>query len=148
MADLDWRDDPDHKPNGDWREGNQGNLKHGGFGALLRLQRGDPLVGLALELQEAVHQELETDGLLALMRERAERIQAICDLFYGLCLGAGDAEPLDKFVKRYGWLQGQAQRMWLAVAELEKAQGDGKVLDYETILAAAAQKEGEAGGNS
>lgn len=114
----------------------------GGERAIKRLADGGPLAGAALELKEQLHQEIEKRGLLEVMRERAERYQAIADLFYGLCLGCQDAETLDKRVKRYGWLASKGFAMLAQLRELEKARGGGGMV-IDAMEAAKAARDDE-----
>jgi len=131
---------------GQFGPGNTMRITHGGSKAIKALSDGVPLAGWALELEERLHIEIERDGLVAMMRARAERYQAVADLYYALCLGADDAKVLDNFVKRFGWLQSAASRMWFALESLERERDDGKTLDYETILAAQREREGKGNG--
>lgn len=97
-------------------------LKHGGSGAETRLTKGREFVGVARETEIAVTQELESDGLAGVYRKRALRLQTVSDLYYQAILGAENIDDLDKFVKRYGWLQASALRSLVMLKELEKDQ--------------------------
>ena len=130
-----------HDESGRFAQGNDASLVHGGEIAVKRLQRGEPLTGIAHELQEAVHAEIELDGMLAVMRRRAERHQAIADLFYGLLLGADDIETADKYVKRFGWLNSKAWAMLRDLRQMEESSG-GDILD---VAIEAAKKRGSDG---
>ena len=105
---------------------------HGGERAIKKLASGEPLAGLAAELKEAVSAEIETRGLVAVLRERAERQQAVADLFFGLILGAKDVKTADKYVQRFGWLNSKAFAM---LREVRAMDGDhDAALDYEKLL--------------
>lgn len=110
--------------------GNENRLVHGGERSVKALEKGRCLEGIAAELKEAVSAEIETRGLVAVLRERAERHQAVADLFYGLVLGADNVKDADSYVKRFGWLNAKAHKMLQEVAELE---ADLKA-DYYDIL--------------
>ena len=120
-------------PDGTFAEGHSGYLKHGGEGAIKRLEHGSPLEGIAAELKRRVHEEIDEQGIVAVMRERAERHQAVADLFYGLLLGTTEAEPLDRLVRRFGWMNSKAFAMLRDIAAMEETSDDGAI-DYEHIL--------------
>jgi len=124
------------------KPGNQAALKHGGERAIKHLQHGTPLVGIAAELKRQVAQEIEEHGIVAVMRERAERHQAVADLFYGLLLGTTDEEPLDRATKRFGWLNAKAFTMLREIAELEKQEGAQTLAE---LLATPVVKGGDDG---
>jgi len=103
--------------------GNENALQHGGERAVKALSAGTSLVGMAHELQLAVHDEIETDGLLAVMRVEAERYLGVARLFFGLVMGADNIDDVDRFTKRYGWLSSKAWNMLDRLRELERANG-------------------------
>lgn len=109
--------------------GNEARLVHGGERAIKKLASGEPLAGLAAELKEAVSAEIEMRGLVAVMRERAERHQAVADLFFGLILGAKDIKTADRYVQRFGWLNSKAFAMLREMREMERDRGDGLIVD-------------------
>lgn len=121
-----------------FKPGNQVPTKHGGRAAIETLRAGEPLTGIARQLQENVHDRIETDGLLAVMRESAERHQAIADLYYGLLLGAKDVAGIDEKVKRYGWLNAGAFRMFETIRQAEQAAGASGELMASAMAAADA----------
>ena len=130
-----------HNADGTFASGHTLTTHHGGEGAIKHLQHGKPLVGIAAELKEQVAQEIEENGIVAVMRERAERHQAVADLFYGLLLGTTEAEPLDQLVRRFGWMNSKAFGMMREIAELESRAG-GNVLDYEVWLEQQGKSDG------
>ena len=63
------------KNDGQFKEGNQAALKHGGAGAVKALQLGLPFKGLAEQVEQVVYDELETQGRMAMVRKNAVRLQ-------------------------------------------------------------------------
>jgi len=138
--------DSDHRPNGQFREGNTATLKHGGRAALNALTAGKPFTGLARLVQEEVEADLETQGRPALVKELAVRLHTASRLYWTAIQHAadkGDLKLLDGYVARFGWLAQAALRAWMQ--DRRENPDDPNVLDYETILAAAAQKAGDDG---
>jgi hypothetical protein len=116
------------------RPENQSAMKHGGAGALLRIEKGQPFLGAALEAQKDVETRLESAGLETLVEENAIRIQTVTDLYYQAVLKAaqdGDTAAFDRYVARYGWIAGVTLRAWAQVKQDRKANGGlvGKVLE-------------------
>ena len=132
-------DDKDAR--GQFTEGNAANLRHGGERAVKALQKGSSLVGIARELQADVHDQIEREGVLAVLRESAERHQAVANLFYGLILGADNVEDADRYVQRFGWMNSKAFRMLETVHKMQTAGGDADVID---AALAAAERVGDA----
>ena len=120
--------------------GNQAALKHGGGRAVHALSSGASLVGVARELELEVHAEIESDGLVPVMRREAERYLAVARLFYGLLMGADDIADVDRFTRRYGWL---ASKAWKMLCDLRKMEAD----DSSGVLDAAnlASRDGDNG---
>lgn len=95
-------------------------LKHGAGAGEVALTKREPFTGMAKLAENQVTDELETDGLAAIVRRDAIRLQTVADLYYAAILGATDIEQLDTYVKRFGWIAGSALRAWAQVRELEK----------------------------
>ena len=133
-------DDKPTKDDGQFKPGNKAAHKHGGEGAIKRVQRGQELVGIAREAELAVYDELETEGRYALVVRNAARLQAVADLFWDAVAKAaqdGNLDALDRYIKRYGWLASLALR---ALAQMKQEQPDDRgVIDYERMLAAQVQ---------
>lgn len=118
-------------------EGNQSATKHGGEGAIRRIQHGQSFIegSPAHAAELAVYEQLEEAGLASYLESRAVQVEAVCDLFAGEIARAasiGDAELLDQRVKRWGWLRGVADRTWKLVEQVRK-QGP-PALDYEELV--------------
>lgn len=97
------------------RPGNLNAEKHGGAGAIKRIKSGEEFRGVAADAEHNVHDELEQSGLLAILRKRAERVQAAADIHWALMMGAADAGALKTYemhAKTYAWLEGLAGRKW------------------------------------
>jgi hypothetical protein len=125
----------DRTKNGHFSEGNRIAVKHGGAGAVKRVQDGKPLVGIAREAELAVYDELDAEGRYTLVVRNAARLQACADLYWNAVSKAathGDLEALDRYVKRYGWLAGVSLRAWAQV-KAETPDNTG-ALDYERIV--------------
>jgi hypothetical protein len=120
---------PDPSPETRFKKGNQAQFKHGGEAAIKALQHGGSLVGITRRLQNDVHDQIQSEGILAVMLESAERYQAVANLFYGLILGTKDIAEADKYAARYGWLASKAFRMLETVHKLEQAGGPSDMLE-------------------
>jgi hypothetical protein len=140
----DIRETPHPKPRGlrvySPRPGSRGNqraIKHGGEGAIKKLERGEEFVGLAKQAEDAVALELQNEGRVAIVIRNARRLQAACDLFWSAVQKAaesGDLEALDHFIARFAWLSGASLRAWDRVKADEAGMQDGKTIDYEKLL--------------
>ena len=101
--------------------------EHGGYGAALKLTKGEPLVGLAREAELAVYAEVETQGRRAVVVRNAARLQAACDLFWNAVSKSaqdGDLQALDRYIARFGWLASASLRAWAQV-KTESQADDG-----------------------
>ena len=126
--------------------GNQSAVKHGGAGAVKRIQEGRPLIGLAAEVEREVMADLATAGREELVIEAATRLHACMRLYWGAvqtAADAGDLEGLDRYCKRFGWLATSALRAWREVRAEAEAAGTDKALDYEALLAAQRERSGD-----
>jgi len=127
-------------------DSNQHAVKHGGAGAVKRIQEGKPLIGLAAEVEREVMADLATAGREELVIEAATRLHTCMRLYWGAvqtAADAGDLEGLDRYCKRFGWLATSALRAWREVREEARAAGTDKALDYEAILAAQRERSGD-----
>jgi hypothetical protein len=103
--------------------------KHGAGAAENAITAGTDMTGLAREQELRVQAELEIDGAAAMVKRRAIRLQTVSDLYYQAILGAKDPVELDRYVKRYGWLQASSLRAWSQVADLESKQRSQDITD-------------------
>ncbi|MDD5189918.1 MAG: hypothetical protein PHE50_02615 [Dehalococcoidales bacterium] len=113
---------------------NQNAVKHGGEGAIKRIQAQKPLIGLAAHELESVKNDLEIKGISDMVRADAIRLQAVCNLFWDAVSKAaqeGDIPALDRYVARFGWLSGVTLRAWAQVQQNEKdaAKGGAHIVD-------------------
>lgn len=117
---------------------------YGGMGAIRRLERGQPLTGLAAQAEIEVETQLDAGGIPAILQRNAIRVQAVADLFYGALLTAAQEGKLDKlaeYAQRFAWLSGVALRQWQALGMETKGKSPASVLDVMKSLI----KEGENG---
>ncbi len=104
-------------------KGNKNAQVHGGEAAIKALQAGKPLTGLAYAEQQAVEAELQANGVPAIIKGDATRLQTVTNLYWNAVIKAaeaGDIEALDRYVARYGWLSGVTLRAWTQVQANEK----------------------------
>jgi hypothetical protein len=123
---------------------NQNAVKHGGEGAIKRIQAQKPLIGLAAHELESVKNVLETSGPAALIKADAEKLQTVCNLFWDAVVKAaqeGDIPALDRYVARFGWLSGVTLR---ALAQVQQNDKDAAKSSAGVIEVLNAMK---AGGN-
>lgn len=117
-------------------KGSLNGEKHGGYGAIKHIHNGDDFRGMAAEAENNVKAELECNGLIAVLKSRATRLQAAADIFYGLLLGAaesGSLERFERFTKTYGWLAASAMRAWLEYSKLEKDAGHPHITAIDVL---------------
>jgi hypothetical protein len=113
-------------------------MVHGGEAAVKALTADADLKGVALELQKQVSAEIDALGLVAVMRDTAERHLAVARLFHGLVAGATDIADADKFTKRFGWLNAKAFNMLDRLRQLE---ANTDALDYDELVKQYAGKD-------
>jgi|GEM_PF-3256162 len=134
------------KPGG--KPGVQNALKYGGEGAIRRISEGKPLLGIAAEEEKAVTAELADKGVSDIVRADAVKLQAAANLYWNAVMAAaqaGDITALDRYVARFGWLQGVTLRAWMQVRNDEKDKAKGGVPIVDVLAAMDAAREG--GGN-
>jgi hypothetical protein len=115
-------------------EGNQSATKHGAEGAIRRISQGQPLIGMAKDMQNEVEETLETQGIDAIVRDGAIGLETAARLYKNAFLAAvekGDLEAVDRYGARYGWIQSKALLAWGQVRKDAKEKGGmlGKVLE-------------------
>ena len=126
----------------------QNALKYGGEGAVKRISTGKPLIGIAAEEEKAVTAELAERGVSDIVRADAVKLQAAANLYWNAVMKAaqdGDINALDRYVARFGWIQGVTLRAWMQVRSDEKDKAKGGVPIVDVIAAMDAAREG--GGN-
>jgi hypothetical protein len=125
------------------RQRQEAPLKHGGAAAVISVQKGEPLRGLAELAERDVLLELENKGALALIQRNATRLQACVDLYWNAIMKAaqeGDLKSLDHYVSRFGWLAGASLRAWAQVRQEERLR---EPLDAGRVLDAIKEKKDE-----
>lgn len=111
---------------------NKNAVKHSGEAALADIKSGTSLRGPAKEAEEDVRTELETIGRAEIVTQGAVRLEAVARLFYNAFVEAanqGDLAGVDRYAKRYGWLQNSALRAWEQVGKVTSEEDDTIVLD-------------------
>ena len=128
------------KTRGNYNKHNQSAYKHGGEGALKRIQEGKPFIGLASEEEQRIIAEYELTGRLELEKQTAVRLQTVQNLYWDAINKAaqdGDLITLDRYVARFGWLAGCSLRAWDQVGKGEKK------LNKKSIIEILQQKGGD-----
>jgi len=98
-------------------------VKHGGAGAIRRITKGQPFIGIAHDAEVQVQDEYKSVGPGALELRDAQRLQAAADLYWNAVSKAaesGDLQAIDKYIQRYGWLASLALRAWTEIRKREK----------------------------
>ncbi len=110
------------------KQGNQTATKHAVEGAIKRLNTGDEMLGIALQAEQQAREEYELNGAVSLIEKDAARHQAAADLCFAALQAAaqqGNAEQVDKFLQRFGWLNAGAARLWEMVSRMRARQDTG-----------------------
>ena len=99
------------------RPGSIGNQRaqviHGGAGAVQAIQQGRDFAGLAAQEQAQVENEIERDGVKAVVQRGAVRLETAARLYWSAMAKAAqdnDLEALDRYVSRFAWLASAAIR--------------------------------------
>ncbi len=122
---------------------NQHATKHGGEGALRRMNQGKPFIGLAADEERRVIAEVAAGGYDPLVKRNAISLQTITDLYRDAVFKAaeaGDLAAFDRYVARYGWLSGVTLRALAQVAALEKDAAKGKTGAIDVLKAIKAAR--------
>jgi hypothetical protein len=107
------------------RPGNNHAEKHGGAGALQKIQRGEPFTGLAVEAERQVKADLLDVGAAGMVKQQAIRLQTVASCYYGAILACQNVEEMAALIKVWGWVANSALRAWQAVEVAEKNAGKG-----------------------
>lgn len=129
---------------GNYNKHNQSAYKHGGEGALKRIQEGKPFIGLAAAEQERVESQLSLVGSLGIERNLMTRLVTATNLYWNAIEKAaqeGDLIALDRYIQRFGWLATSSLRALKQVSDHEK-EGGNTPIDAQIILDSY-RKEGE-----
>ena len=132
------------------QKGNTTALKHGGAVAVKAIEDGREFSGVALDQQHKIEAQLDTDGLEAIVKNTAVRLQTAADLYYGALLKAaddGNLEAMDRYTQRFGWLAAAALRAWSQVKTDRKNKSNlSEVLDaYSQQSDSNSPKNGQEG---
>lgn len=115
--------------------GNQNATKHGGAGALRRIQAHEPFVGLARIAQGEVEIRLQEAGVEGELYRDAIRLQVVSDLYYEAFAKAmqdQDFPQATSYLKVWGWVHNSAIRAWEATRKHKKADNSGEA--YKTLI--------------
>jgi len=123
--------------------GRAGNhLKHGGAGALKRIQEGKELVGLAAIEERNIEAELaQPGGRKAIVQKQAQRLEACARLYWNAVCTAFEAKDIvtaTNLVKTWGWVQASAVRAMLAI---DQVGDDWEQLSFDGLLGKGAGNE-------
>jgi hypothetical protein len=105
--------------------------KHGGASAEKALAQGEPFRHMAAIEQQVVTKDLEDLGTVEMLRTGAVRLETVARLYWAAICQATetrDIEMLDRYAKRFGWLQNSAIRAWERLNLAQKSQ-DHTVID-------------------
>jgi hypothetical protein len=108
------------------RLNNQTAIKHGAEGALRRVTAGQPLIGIAKDMQDEVEDAYQLQGIEAIILEGAIGLETVARLFKNAVMAAaekGDLDTFERYCQRYGWLQSKALLAWGQVQKSEKNNG-------------------------
>lgn len=130
-----------HEPS-EFKKGNQAAIKHGGRGAQARIRKGEPFIGLALEVLEGVLAETgvgleDLSGVEAILVKRAARFEATARMFDAAAESAaseGDIDRWERYQQRSGWIGSKAYHALADLSDRLHLAG-GVVTDYEEVLA-------------
>lgn len=106
---------------------NQNAAKHGGAGAIRRLSKGEPFVGLAKAAQDDVLDRIETGSMEGELQRNAVRLQAAADIYWPVfvkTLEEGDIKRATDYLAKFGWLTNSAIRAWQAAVKLKPKDDD------------------------
>lgn len=104
------------------------NTKHGGAGALKKIQQGEPFVGLARIAENEVEDRLLAGGIEAELLRDAKRLQVVSDLYYEAFLKAMQEREFDQatsYLKVWGWIHNSSIRAWEAARKAKKTDNSG-----------------------
>ena len=104
------------------------NTKHGGAGALKKIQQGEPFVGLARIAENEVEERLLAGGIEAELLRDAKRLQVVSDLYYEAFLKAMQEREFDQatsYLKVWGWIHNSSIRAWEAARKAKKTDNSG-----------------------
>jgi len=114
---------------------NQNAVKHGGAGALRRIQANEPFVGLARIAENEVEDRLLEGGIEAELLRDAKRLQVVSDLYYGAFTKAmqdGDLTQATGYLKVWGWIHNSSIRAWEATRKAKKTDNSGEA--YKELI--------------
>lgn len=114
---------------------NQNAVKHGGAGALRRIQANEPFAGLARIAQGEVEGRLLDAGVEGELMRDAVRLQVVSDLYYEAFAKAMQDQdfPLaTTYLKVWGWVHNSAIRAWEATRKHKKP--DNGEEEYKKLI--------------
>jgi hypothetical protein len=114
---------------------NQNAVKHGGAGALRRIQKREPFLGLARVAQGEVEGRLLEAGIEGELMRDAVRLQVVSDLYYEAFTKAmqdQDFSQATTYLKVWGWVHNSAIRAWEATRKHKKP--DNGEAEYQKLI--------------
>ena len=124
----------DHKP----------ALKHGGAAAEKAIIHDKPFSGLAQVRQDEIIEELQDQGVDAIIERNAIRLQTAADLYFEALKKAAqdeDEKRFDSYVGRFGWLTAKTLLAWGNVKQSRK-NNTGKLSEVLTFYTDETAAEG------
>ena len=107
-------------------KGNQRAIRHGAEGALRRVTAGQPLIGIAKDMQDEVEDVYQVHGIDPIILAGAKGLEVVARLYKNAVMAAaekGDLEAFDRYAARYGWLQSKTLLAWSMVQKSQKNNG-------------------------
>lgn len=117
--------------------------KHGGAAAEKAIYHETPFAGLAKVRQDEVIEELERQGVDAIIERNAIRLQTAADLYFEALKKAaqeGDEKRFDSYVGRFGWLTAKTLLAWGNVKQSRK-ENKGRIAEVLTFYAEGDEAE-------
>jgi len=126
-----------------FQKGNVAAVSHGCYSLIRKLKDGEPIAGLALDLQEQARVDLEMSGPFEAMKVAFSMHMGAALYIWGVMNGTTDIDKYLRLETEFRRLNEKCFTMAQVLTEVETARG-GDALDYEAIL--AARREGQADG--
>jgi hypothetical protein len=117
------------------QQGNQNAVKHGGAAAVKAITKHADFAGLALQTQNGIQGEYDTQGAGKLIAKDAVRLQTASELYFNAFMKSasdGDLEGMESYLKVYTWVTNSAVR---ALESAHKHDKKDDSHDADTIIA-------------
>lgn len=123
-------------------QNNAASVSHGCYSLIRKLRDGEPIKGLALDLQEQARADLETLGPFEAMKVAFSMHMGAALYVWGVMNGTTDVDKYLRLEMEFRRLNEKCFTMAQILTEVEVARG-GDALDYEAILAAEREGQGD-----